>query len=125
MAWKVLPVAVILAIQPLAAQATTQDDFLVRTTSDLVDLCATGAADEMHTAAVHFCEGFVIGTYQYYVAERSGGGPQLYCLPAPPPTRDQAIGMFVDWARSNPQYMNERPVDSLTRFAVTTWPCRK
>lgn len=80
----------------------------------------------MQTAAIHFCQGYVVGAYHYYLAERAGSNvPPLACLPNPPPTRDAAIAMFVDWARSNPQYMSELPVDSLMRFAVTTWPCRK
>jgi hypothetical protein len=127
MAWRTLSLAVLLALQPLAAQAAVSpNDFLVTTTGDLVDLCSAGGADEMHTAAIHFCHGFVAGAIQFYAAERAGAGtPQLYCLPDPSPTRDQAISMFVAWARSNPQYMSDLPVNSLMRFAGTTWPCKK
>ncbi|HUC65637.1 MAG TPA: Rap1a/Tai family immunity protein [Stellaceae bacterium] len=126
MAWRTLSLAALLALQPLAAQAVSPNDFLVTTTADLVDLCSVTASDEMHTAAIHFCHGFVAGTYQFYIAERGGTGtPPMYCLPNPSPTRDQAISMFVAWARSNPQYMSDLPVNSLMRFAVTTWPCKK
>jgi hypothetical protein len=127
MAWRSLSLAALLALQPLAAQAAVSpNDFFVTTTADLVDLCSVGASDEMHTAAIHFCHGFVAGAYQFYVAERGvAGAPQLYCLPNPPPTRDQAISMFVAWARSNPQYMSDLPVNSLMRFATATWPCKK
>ena len=55
-----------------------------------------------------------------------GAEPVGYLLTtALPPTRDEATAMFVNWARKNPQYMSERPVDSLMRFAAATWPCRK
>lgn len=119
-------VAAILLLSSPASRALTQDNFLVRATSDLVELCSPPPTDAMRVAALHFCEGFVVGANQYYLAERAGAGaPPLYCLPKPPPSRDDAVAMFVDWARKNPQYMGERPVDSLTRFAATVWPCRQ
>jgi len=31
--------------------------------------------------------------------------------------------MFVGWAKQNSQYLGERPVDSLMRFATAQWPC--
>lgn len=119
-------IAALLALWSPASWALTQDNFLVRATSDLVELCSAPPSDQMRVAAIHFCEGFVVGANQYYMAERAGSGsPPLFCLPTPPPTRDEATAMFVSWARNNPQYMSERPVDSLMRFAVATWPCRK
>ena len=121
-----LAVAVMLAACPVAARAATADDFLVRTTRDLVDLCSVDNSDPMHVAAIHFCQGFVVGAYQYYQAERAGPGkPALVCYPPSGPTRDEAIRMFVDWARKNPAYMSERPVDSLFRFGASMWPCAK
>jgi hypothetical protein len=126
MSWAILVLAFLIALLPLPTQAVTQDNFLVRTTSDLVALCSAGSTDEMYTAAINFCQGYLVGADHYYLAERAGPGARdLYCLPTPPPTRDQAIRMFVEWARNNPQVMTERPVDSLIRFAATTWPCRK
>jgi Ssp1 endopeptidase immunity protein Rap1a len=122
-----LALAALLVLPPLSSQAVTQDNFLVRTTADLVELCSASGTDEMHTAAIHFCQGYFVGADHYYLAERRGSSraPPLICLSNPPPTRDQAIHMFVDWARTNPQFMSELPVDSVMRFAATTWPCRK
>lgn len=126
MRWMSSAVVATLAVWPLASRAVTQDSFLVRTAADLVELCSAGEGDPLRVAAIHFCEGYVVGVSQYHQAERAGsGGRPLYCLPNPPPTRDDAIRMFVAWARSNPQYMSERPVDALIRFAATTWPCKR
>ncbi|MEJ0048735.1 MAG: Rap1a/Tai family immunity protein [Rhodospirillales bacterium] len=111
---------------PLAARAVTPDNFLIKTASDLVQLCSADAADPMRVAAIHFCEGFVVGAYQYHQAEH--GASQVMdpvCYPANGPSRDQAIQMYVDWAQKNPQFLGERPVDSLFRFATATWPCGK
>ncbi|HZB93155.1 MAG TPA: Rap1a/Tai family immunity protein [Stellaceae bacterium] len=116
--------AAILALLPLPSQAVTQDNFLVRTTADLVALCSAGGTGDMHIAAIHFCEGYFVGADHYYLAERAGpDAPHLFCMPNPPPTRDQAITMFVEWAQTHPQYMSELPVDSIMRFTAATWPC--
>lgn len=121
-----LMTAAVTAAWPVGAMAVTQDNFHARTTGDLVALCDAPASDPMRVAAIHFCEGFMVGAYQYHEAERMGPkGQRLFCLPASGVTLDQAIGMFVSWAKDNPQYMQEKPVDSLTRFAMATWPCRK
>ena len=44
-------------------------------------------------------------------------------LPDPPPPRLQAIAAFVDWAKANPKYDEERAVEALGRFLVEKWPC--
>jgi hypothetical protein len=115
-----------LAMWPLTSRAVTQDNFLARTTADLVELCAAPEADPLRVAAVHFCEGYIVGVSQYSQAVSAAPGePQLFCLPKPPPSRDDAVAMFVTWARRNANYMTERPVDTLMRFAGATWPCKR
>jgi hypothetical protein len=115
-----------LAAWPLTCQAVTQDNFLARTTADLVALCSVGDTDPLRVQAVYFCEGYVAGANHFYQSEQgSPGTPQLYCLPNPPPSRTDAIELFVAWARNNAAYMNERPVDTLMRFAGATWPCKR
>lgn len=121
-----LGASAILALWPVVAGAVTQDNFLVRTTDDLVQLCSPGASDDLRIQAIHFCEGFVVGADQYYVAERAGtNAPRLFCAPTPSPSRDEVVRMFVDWARANPQYSSDRPADLLVRFGAATWPCGK
>jgi hypothetical protein len=39
-------------------------------------------------------------------------------------TRDQVIGMLVDWHRKNPQHASDAPFDGILRFAIATWPCK-
>jgi hypothetical protein len=105
-----------------AARAMTQDQFAVRSTQDLVDLCSTPEGDPLRTAAVHFCEGFAVGALQYYQA--ADANERLVCLPQPLPTRDEGVAKFIAWARANPQYMKDKAVDGLFRFLSTTWSCR-
>jgi hypothetical protein len=80
----------------------------------------------MYQAAIGFCHGYAVGTYHYYqAATASAEQTRFVCFPEPPPTRVQAIQMFLAWTKENPQYMNERPVDSIFRFLETKFPCRR
>lgn len=129
MRWTSIVVIAGLAVWPLSARAVTPDNFLLRTTADLVELCSASETDPLRVAAIHFCEGYMVGAGQYHQAEhpaaQAASDPPLYCMPNPAPSRDEIVRMFVAWARSHPQYMNERPIDSLLRFAAMTWPCRR
>ena len=117
--------ATTLAATSARADAVTQDDFLVRTTRNLVALCSAAPNDPLHDAAIHFCHGYVVGAFHYNKAiEPSLGSARIVCLPDPPPSRDTGIQNFVAWANQNPQYMNEFPVDTVFRFASLRWPCR-
>jgi hypothetical protein len=39
-------------------------------------------------------------------------------------TRAEAISVFVAWARDNPQYLTEEPLEAVMRAAVAKWPCK-
>ena len=43
-------------------------------------------------------------------------GIKFVCVPDPLPSRNDAIGKFIEWAESNPQYMEELPVEAEFRF---------
>lgn len=107
-----------------ASQTLDADDFRVRSTEDLVDLCSPGEDSEYAVAAIHFCHGFMSGAYRYHQAQAAGDAARrLVCPPDPPPTRNEAVAAFVSWARARPQYLAEPAIDSLFRFLVETWPC--
>jgi len=109
-----------------ARAALTEDNFYIRNAGDLVTLCAVSGDDHLAREAIHFCHGFVSGAWQYYKSVNSGPtGEKLVCAPDPPPTRTQAVALFVTWARSSEHaaYMQEPAVDTLFRFLIETWPC--
>jgi len=110
-----------------APAAVTADNFLLRTTEDLVALCDAKQGDPQGVAAIHACQGFIIGVYQYHESINAGpGARRVFCVPAEgAPNRDLAAQMFVAWSRTHPQHLNDRPIDGLARFAVDTWPCRR
>jgi hypothetical protein len=118
-----LVLAALLAL-PALAGAVTEKDFEVKTTQNLIDLCTAAPSDPLHNQAVNFCHGFLVGAFQYYLAAAAGPeGIKLVCFPENPPTRNEAIAMFVEWAKAHPQYMGEKPVDTEFRFLMETWPC--
>jgi hypothetical protein len=111
---------------PLRAGAVTEEDFTIRTTQALMDLCTVSPDDPAYTAAIHFCHGYLIGALHYHMAETAGDeSKRLVCFPNPAPTRNEGVKMFIDWAQSHPEYMNEFPVETEFRFLVETWPCKK
>ncbi|MGH7893751.1 MAG: Rap1a/Tai family immunity protein [Candidatus Binatia bacterium] len=117
--------ALVLALSGIAA-ATGRDDFLLKDTQDLVDLCTVGAKEDLNQEAIHFCQGFAVGVYRTIVAVTTDRGRKpIFCPPDPLLTRDAAIQAFVDWSRGNPDVLSKNPVDGLTQFMVTKWPCAK
>jgi len=111
---------------PLRAGAVTEENFKVRTTQDLINLCTVSPDDPAYCAALHFCHGYLIGALHYNMAETAGDtSERMVCLPNPAPTRNEGVKMFIEWAKSHPEYMNEFPTDTEFRFLIETWPCKK
>jgi hypothetical protein len=111
---------------PALVGAVAEADFEAKTTQNLLNLCTASPNDPRYREAIHFCHGYLVGAYHYHVAQTSGeGGKPLVCLPTPPPSRNEALRMFIAWAQAHPQYMNERPVETEFRFLTEKWPCQK
>ena len=116
--------AVVAAVAPASAQQLDREDFRIRSAQDLVDLCAVKSDDPLYVAAIHFCEGFASGAWQYHQAQANGPrGVRLVCPPDPPPTRDEAVAMFVAWSGTHPQYMADPAVETMFRFLIEKYPC--
>ena len=113
-------------VQPGFAAGVTEADFNVKTTQNLMNLCTASANDPLAKEAIHFCHGYLIGAYAYYLASTSGpDGKPLLCLPVPEPTRNEAIVLFLKWAEARPQLKNQSPVETEFMFLTETWPCKK
>jgi hypothetical protein len=113
-------------ILPGMAGAVSQNDFEVRTTEDLLNLCTASPGDPLYHQAVNFCHGYLVGAYKYYEAEHSGpNAPKFVCFSDPPPSRSNAIAMFIEWAKAHPQYWKEAPVETEFRFLMEKWPCNR
>jgi hypothetical protein len=118
--------ALCVALMNAPAKAATTEDFQVRTTSEYVALCSADPGQANYVAAIHFCQGFASGAYQYYISLAAHSpNDRFVCLPDPPPSRDTALAAFVSWVNANPSAANDPPVDSMFHFLAETYPCAK
>jgi hypothetical protein len=109
------------------AQANvTDDDFVAKTTQNLINLCTASPQDPKYREAIHFCQGYLVGAYHFDQA-RAANKPEikLACFTDPKPSRNQAIDLFIAWAKQHPEYMSEMPVETEFRFLTEKWPCKK
>ena len=107
-----------------ARAAVTEDEFLLRNTGDLVEVCSAVQADPMYTAAANFCQGFAVGVFRVLqeqdMAERSR---HLFCLPNPTPTRNEGIAAFVQWAKADASRMAQPAADGIAAFLADKYKC--
>ena len=107
------------------ARAISGEEFRLRSGADVVALCSTPAADPLYTAAIHMCHGFGAGTYQTIMAmTRHEKLQPVVCPPEPVPSRNETVGRFLEWAKRNPQHLQDAAVEALGRFFITEFPCR-
>jgi len=117
------PLALAAMLSVAAQAAVTEDNFKLQSAGDLAALCSADKADPLTTAAANFCEGYALGAYavidQYQRAEKT----PLFCLPNPPPTRNEATAAYAAWVKAAPARPAMAPVDSVYEFLRTQYPC--
>ena len=105
--------------------AVSEEDFVVDTTENLLNLCTASPDDPLYHQAINFCHGFLVGAYHYHVAESNGPkGVKLVCLPEQPPSRNEAVDMFVQWTKARPHHWKDEAVETEFRFLIEKWPCK-
>jgi len=110
---------------PVLAGEVSVQNFEVKTTRDLINLCTASPEDPLYSKAIHFCHGYLVGAFHYY--EASTAGPNAHPILCPPkerPSRNETIQNFVEWAKARPEYWNELPVETEFRFLTEIWPCK-
>jgi len=116
---------VLVFLLPVIAGAVNEKDFEVQTTENMINLCTASPDDPLYHQAINFCHGYLVGAFDYYEAVSSGPeGIDLVCFSDPRPSRNDVIGMFVEWAKAHSQYWKERPVETEFRFLMEKWPCK-
>ena len=109
----------------LASSAVTEEDFVAKTTRNLINLCTASPQDARYEQAIHFCHGYLVGAVHYSIAVKSKEPNELFvCFPEPKPSRNQTIALFIAWAQAHPQFMTEMPVETEFRFLTEKWPCK-
>jgi hypothetical protein len=105
------------------AMAVEPSNFDATTTRDLVALCSDEPGDALYAEAKQFCYGFLAGVAQFHRSMVHGDGIEPIACPKQEVTRAQLVGVFLDWAKANPQSTDELPVESLRRAVAAKWPC--
>lgn len=123
---RALAVGLLLAfvVSPRADAAVTEQNFEMRTTSDLLALCGVSPTDPNANAAIHFCHGFLVGVERLHRTVGDIYEGRVYCLPKDAlPTRDAVIDEFVAWGQANPGENYLPPVDGLLTWLGQSYPC--
>jgi Rap1a immunity proteins len=107
-----------------AAAAQEDEDFFVQTAGDLAGLCAVDPGEARYAAAIHMCQGFLVGVHQFHTAMHADGSQGIYCLPeSNPPTRNEAAEGFSAWVMQTPDVVGLPAVEGLVRWAAARFPC--
>ena len=116
---------VLVFLLPVIVGAVDETDFEVQSTEDIISLCTTSPDHPLYHQAINFCHGYLVGAYHYYEAISSGPkGIQLVCLSDPLPSRNDTIVMFIEWVKTHPQHLGDKPVETQFRFLMEKWPCK-
>jgi hypothetical protein len=111
----------LLVLAALPARAVENADFLLENAQELGALCGANT----NVAAIHMCEGFLVGVHRTYQSVADTLGERLYCLPPNNGiTRDSAAKDFAAWVSKTPATATMSPVDGVLQFAHLTYPCR-
>jgi len=123
----VLAAVVALALWPSLAAAVEVSVFQLKTTRDLLNVCATPESDAVHKEAIHYCVGFLTGVVGYHNAlSEHKDMKRLICYPEGT-TREDGVRVFIAWAQArqaDSKAMNENPVIGLMRSLGAQWPCK-
>lgn len=111
----------------MSALAADESAFLIQTGADLGRLCGAAPDHPNNVAAIHMCQGYIIGVNHFHAALASAMDEPIYCVAGvePQPTRDTAAAGFAAWVRANPAEGERPPLDALLAWAAVTYPCSK
>ncbi len=113
------------AASPPAIAATSEDDFSLKTTRNLVNLCGAESDDPSQEEAKELCLGYIAGAasmHRLLVAEKKLTGGPVAC-PTQQVSREDFAAYFVSWANDHNQYMDDPAVETMVRAAVDKYPC--
>ena len=115
----------LVALPAVGRAALTQQNFQLRTTADLVDLCSATQSDPMYTAGINFCHGFAVGVFRTLTEADAARHPsrRTFCMTEPAPSRDEGIASFVQWAKTNQGQLDQPPADAIAVFLSQRYPC--
>ena len=123
-----MAVAVALGFGATSTQAAGSDgygldDYELGTAKDLYDVCTVPPGHADHAVAKAFCVGYFEGGIHLHDALAAAQDfPRIACAPDNA-SRKELVEVFVAYAKANPQYFSEAPMDVVFRAIVNKWPC--
>ncbi len=116
------------AAMPLTTLAVEGQDFDLKTTRNLYDLCSVKSDDPNFLHAYGACKGFIQGTVQYHdgISDKKNL-KRLICYSETTTIAD-GITAFVAWGAANlnnTKEMNGTPVIGLVHALAAKYPCAK
>jgi len=122
-----LALALGLALAPWTSWAQTDgytlEDYQLETSGDLLDICTLDQSHANYWEARGFCLGYFTGGI--HLQDALAAAPnfeRIACAPANA-TRNDVVAVFVAYARAHPEYLDERPMDTVFRAVNDEWPC--
>ncbi len=113
--------AAVVAAIALPAAASEKEDFLLETAGDLADLCD----EPENAAAIHMCQGYIVGVHQMHAAISAALGISVYCIPEDAGvTRNSVMADFSAWVKAHPDMAELSAREGLLTWARETYPCK-
>lgn len=118
---RLLVLAALAAAAAAPSQAAQEADFRLETAGNLAALCA--APDDL--AAIHMCQGYLVGVNQMHDAVGAALDKRVYCLPDDGSvSRNTAARDFAAWIAATPAAAGMSAHDGLLEWARNTYPCQ-
>jgi len=117
-------IALVAIFSSTHALAVTPENYDVRTTGDLVELCGVNTDDPLYEAAMGFCLGYIDAAMDYHAALTAG--PKFSAIVCPDGTvsREEVVAVVLEWSKTNVQHLQgEAPVQGVMRAIIEKWPC--
>lgn len=107
-----------------ATGAVTEQNFQLKTSADLLALCTPHEGEPNGMAAIHFCQGYITGLYQYNQAIGRVFRGINHCPPeGTDPSRNEGVSIFIAWAKKHPDQLSTFPFDGMLAALKEKWPC--
>lgn len=122
------PLATVAFALATAAAGTTAgaqeiEDFRVRDTGSLAQLCGTAETSALYAEARQFCYGYIAGAATVYREMVAAGAMQRAACPKTEPTVEEMRAAFTGWVGRNPSARAEDAGDGLLRAISAAYPC--
>ncbi|MEM9784557.1 MAG: Rap1a/Tai family immunity protein [Pseudomonadota bacterium] len=98
---------------------------MIDTAGDLAALCGSDPSSPNYSAAIHMCQGYILGAHHFHEALGVAMEDDVYCEERrqPTPTRDAVMMEFAAWMEENPQFAESEALEGLMAYASAAFPC--